>query len=613
MGFIWKLVKRICKGIWLTLRFIREMLLNLILILLLIAVLGVFSTSEYKLANRSALLINLTGVIVDNPQTETLAQIWLNEALGNTDDMLRETSIFELTDKIKAAKNDPQITGLILSLNSFRGANPANLQALGEAIVDFKESNKPVLAYADSYSQQSYYLASFANEIFMAPYGAVDIHGMATNNLYFKSLLDKLSINTHVFRVGTYKSAVEPFIRDDMSPEAKEANSLWLNTLWDNYLKQVAQNRNMEKSQFFSNADKLLSDLKSVNGDRGNLAVKLDWVDQLADRVMMNAEIENRFGINPHNKQANVIEFADYNPLELASQITAKQNIAVITVEGTLIDGRSSTGMVGAETIAEQIREARADKAIKALILRINSPGGSVSAAELIYSELMAFKLSNKPIVVSFGGLAASGGYWVAAPADYIFANENTLTGSIGIFGVISTFENTLGQIGVSTDGVSTSPLADISISKTLPDQVKNMMQISVDNGYQRFLSIVSTGRNMTIDQVDNIAQGRVWSGLDALKIGLVDEIGNFNSAIEKTRELAKLDSANLYWYTDSSSLFQQLTSILNASISGELKSIIPTSVYSLMKEASTYDALLNVPNNSQGKLLSVCLTCSNL
>jgi protease-4 len=336
-------------------------------------------------------------------------------------------------------------------------------------------------------------------------------------------------------------------------------------------------------------------------------------VDQLASRPDVETELVKIFGWNKNNNDFNYVSIYDYQPTPAPQQ---GGEIAVIFANGAIIDGPQTPGNVGGDTLAAQIRQARLDPKIKAVILRVNSPGGSVSASELIRTELAALHAANKPLVVSMGGLAASGGYWISTPANYIVASPSTLTGSIGIFGVINTFQNTLESIGVHTDGVTTSPLADISITKKLPPEFSQIIQINIENGYKTFIDLVATSRHKTPEQVDKIAQGRVWIGLDAKNNGLVDQLGDFDDAVKKTAELAQLKTWQLNWFVNEPSLSDMIFSQMNVSIQAMLPSAIqawlPAPISAMAQAVKDQPGALNTLNDPQNRY-ALCLNCGDV
>ena len=572
MRTLWRFIAGFFKWTWRLLNFVREMVLNLFFIFLVLVGVGIWMQvsggDSKETASRGALLLDISGVIVDKPDSSQRFSKLSRQLLGASSDRLQENSLFDIVNTIRQAKDDRNITGIVMDLKNFAGGDQPSMQYIGKALKEFRDSGKPVYAIGENYSQGQYYLASFANKIWLSPQGVVDLHGLATNGLYYKSLLDKLKVSTHVFRVGTYKSAVEPFIRDDMSPAAREADSRWIGELWQNYLNTVAANRQIPAQQF---------------------------------------------GWSKADENYRAISYYDY---ALKTPADNGDGIGVVFANGAIMDGEETQGNVGGDTTAAQIRDARLDPKVKAIVLRVNSPGGSVTASEVIRSELAAARAAGKPVVVSMGGMAASGGYWISTPANYIVANPSTLTGSIGIFGVITTVENSLDSIGVHTDGVSTSPLADVSITKALPPEAQQMMQLIIENGYKRFITLVADARKSTPEQIDKIAQGHVWTGQDAKANGLVDSLGDFDDAVAKAAELAKLKQWHLEYYVDEPTFFDKVMDNMSGSVRAmlpdALQAMLPAplaSVASTVKSESDKLAAFNDPQNRY----AFCLTCANV
>ncbi|HEX4502269.1 MAG TPA: signal peptide peptidase SppA [Scandinavium sp.] len=616
MRTLWRFIAGFFKWTWRLLNFIRELVLNLFFILLVLVCAGIWmqlSNTTTESSGRGALLMDLTGVVVDKPSSTSKLGAIGRQLLGASSDRLQENSLFDIVQTIRQAKDDRNITGIVLDLKNFAGADQPSMQYIGKALREFRDSGKPVYAVGNEYTQGQYYLASFANKIYLSPQGSVDLHGFATNGLYYKSLLDKLKVTTHVFRVGTYKSAVEPFIRDDMSPAAREADSRWIGELWQNYLNTVAANRQTTPEQIFPGAQGMLDGLRKVDGDTAKYALDNKLVDVLASSAEVEKALTKQFGWSKADNDYRAVSYYDYS---LKTPADTGSSVAVIFANGAIIDGDETPGNVGGDTTASQIRDARLDPKVKAIVLRVNSPGGSVSASEVIRSELAAARDAGKPVVVSMGGMAASGGYWISTPANYIVANASTLTGSIGIFGVINTVENSLDTIGVHTDGVSTSPLADISMTKALPQEVQDMMQLSIENGYKRFITLVAQSRHSTPEQVDKIAQGHVWTGQDAKANGLVDSLGDFDDAVAKAAELAKLKQWHIDYYQQEPTFFNSVIDSLSGSVRAALpealQAYLPAPLVSaatVMKAESDKLAAFNDPQNRY----SFCLTCANV
>lgn len=615
MRTVWRFIAGFFKWTWRLLNFVRELVLNLFFILLVLVGVGIWmqlsSTTEHS--TRGALLMDISGVVVDKPSPSSKLSVIGRQFFGASSDRLQENSLFDIVQTIRQAKDDRNITGIVLDLKNFAGGDQPSMQYIGKALREFRDSGKPVYAVGDSYSQAQYYLASFANKIWLSPQGEVDLHGFATNGLYYKTLLDKLKVSTHVFRVGTYKSAVEPFIRDDMSPAAREADSRWIGELWQNYLNTVAANRQVTAQQIFPGAQGVLDGLRKVDGDTAQYALDNKLVDNLGSRADIEKAMTKAFGWSKADNNYSAISMYDY---AVKTPADTGSSIAVVFANGAIMDGEETPGNVGGDTTAAQIRDARLDPKVKAIVLRVNSPGGSVSASEVIREELAAAKAAGKPVVVSMGGMAASGGYWISTPADYIIASPSTLTGSIGIFGVINTVENTLDSIGVHTDGVATSPLADMAMTKALTPEVQQMMQLSIENGYKRFITLVAQSRKSTPEAIDKIAQGHVWTGEDAKANGLVDSLGDFDDAVAKAAELAKVKTWHIDYYQSEPTFFDMvmdnLSGSVRASLPQALQAYLPAPLANAANAVKAESDKLAVFNDPQNRY-AICLTCANI
>lgn len=614
---------RVLKLCWKALCFIRDLVMNVVFlgfVLLLMAIIS-FSSGGKKfttLTEEGGLLLNLDGYLADNRDDTLRWQDALSELNGEY--VPRKISTFDVVSAIEYAQQDPQIKGLVLDLNHFEGADLPALDFIGATINRFKESGKPVIAYADNYTQGQYYLASFANEIYLNTIGQVDIHGLAQENLYFKDMLDKLAVTPHIFRVGTYKSAVEPFMRNDMSVEAKTNMQRWLNLMWNHYTSMVSENRHIKSSDLLPAAKQYLAELKTLKGDSTRYAQKRGLVTHLTTRFDLEKKLTALFGKNADG-EANLVAFDDYLtqfPDRLTPQDNSPNKIAVVNVEGTIIDGESDEENVGGDTIARLLRKAYDDKAVKAVILRVNSPGGSAFASEIIRQEAENLQKIGKPVIVSMGAMAASGGYWISSTSDYIIADANTITGSIGIFAMFPTFENSIKKIGMNADGVSTTELANTSTFSPLAKPVQDIYQTEIEHGYDRFLEIVSKGRQISKTQVDKLAQGQVWLGSDASQNGLVDEMGSFNEAINKAEQLVNqrqekaMESFSVEWLIDddSNSFVKTLLHDTKKTTQSAFASWIgiPAPIQKLQKELN----VLTKFNDPKGQYL-YCLSCGSV
>jgi protease-4 len=615
MAVIIRFILTLFRWGWKILTFIKDLILNTLAIFVILFGIVIFAAVQQSRPVQpqdGVLMFNLAGVIVEEPRDDSVFRELANEALGLNDPTQRENSLFDIVESIRQAKDDKNITGIVLSLGQFVGGSQTSLEYIGKALQEFKTSGKPVIAVGRNFSQSQYYLASFADEIYLAPQGGVDVTGIATNGLYYKTLLDKLKITTHVFRVGTYKSAVEPFIRDDMSPEARENAQRWLNALWNNYLSRVAENRKSEAHNLAPDIDTFITRLKGVSGDTTAYALKYGFVDKVMPYFDVEQLLKEKFGTRNKTDALKSVSIYDYT---LATPAPKANQIGVIFVNGTISGGESTDGVAGANSIIKQLRKARTDKKIGAVVLRVNSPGGGVGASEAIRSEVEALVKTGKPVVVSMAGVAASGGYWISTPANYIIASPSTLTGSIGIFGLINTFENSLDYIGVHADGVSTSPLAAATTVNELDPRVSQIFQLTIENGYRQFLALVAKSRNKTPEQIDKVAQGQVWLGTDAYKLGLVDKLGDFDDALAKAASLAKLssDGYEINWFSAKPTLqdlFRSQDSVaLKALLPKMMMGYLPEPLSKAATEFNAQQEMFKTINDPKNQYI-YCLDC---
>jgi len=539
------LVKRMFFRIWCIINAARNIILNLVFFTLVIGFIAILTSSDERISvpDNTALVLNLKGDLVEQKRFVDPMNLLINDPFGRLEEN-PEVLISDIVDVIENAKTDERVSLLVLHLQRLERAGLSKLQTIGKALTDFKTSGKKIVALGGMYSQSQYYLASYADDIWLNNKGYLMLDGFCRYQLYFKSALEKLSISQHVFRVGTFKSAVEPYLRDDMSEEAKTANQLWLNDLWSQYKEDVAQQRELNVSDFDETTEALVTKFKAANGSFAEYALDNGWVDVLKSRQQMRDELIAVVGKNDEGDSFNQIGFKDYLkaitppiPVELPGD-----KIGIIVAKGEILDGSQLPGLVGGDSTARLLREARYDKDIKAVVLRVDSPGGSAYASEIIRQEIDLLQAAGKPVIASMGTVAASGGYWISSSADKIYAAPTTITGSIGIYGMFMTFENSLSKLGVYTDGVGTTELAGFGVTRPLTDGMADVFQLNIDRGYQDFISLVATHRNMTLEQVDAIAQGRVWSGLKAKELGLVDELGDLQAAVNAAAELAELE-----------------------------------------------------------------------
>lgn len=523
------------------------------LIFLSIVIIGLtvaLYTPEVNVPTGSALILAPEGNIVEerspmDPMTRVLSR------LSGTP-LHEETFLQDIIDAVSTAADDRRIKLLVLNTNRMGEASLDQIRAIGAAIGTFKQTGKQVIAVGDSFNQAQYYLASWADKIYLHPMGAVNVRGFAVFRLYIREMLDKLAVNFHVFRVGTFKSAVEPFLRNDMSPEDKEANSQWLGNLWNAYCADIAKHRKLEVAVLTDNINQLVSQLASVGGDRSQLALATGLVDGLKTHQQMEELFKEEVGLSPDKKRYNHIGFRAYLETVVPSYTDSrnkKELIGIITASGNIMPGKGAVGQIGADDLIKRIRKARQDERIKAIVLRISTGGGSAFASELIREELVAAKKDGKIVVISMGAMVASGGYWLAADADAIVAAPTTLTGSIGIFGAIPTVEKTLAHLGIHGDGVGTTDIAHFgNLTTAMSQEEAAAWQMDVEQGYRQFIDIVVKGRKMSRAQVEKIAEGRVWDGETALKLGLVDKLGNLQEAVAEAAQRAQVPEAEGYY-----------------------------------------------------------------
>lgn len=538
-------IKRISKSLFQLLNVSRKIIVNIVFfsVLLIFYIVLTADEDEIFIPSKAALVLNLKGDIVEQKREIDPMDAFLTEAFDQPTEA-PEILLTDIIDVINTAKNDDRIEVLALQLQGMKSAGLTKLKDISQSIEAFKASGKKVIAYGDQFQQDQYYLASYADEIWLNPNGWLMLDGYGRYQLYFKSALEKLAISQHIFRVGTYKSAVEPFMRDDMSAAAKEANKQWLTDLWQQYKQDVAAQREFGIDNFDETTEALIEKLERVDGKIAQYALNNHWVDSLKTREEMTQDLISLVGKNKHNN-FNQISFKEY--LKATTQPFPPyqpqgDKVAVIVAKGTILDGKQNPGSIGGDSTASYLKKARLNNQVKAVVLRVDSPGGSAYASDIIRQEIELIKAAGKPVVASMGTYAASGGYWISAPADKIIASPTTITGSIGIFGFFMTFENSLSQLGINTDGVGTTDIAGFGVTRPLSEGMAKIFQLGIERGYQDFIELVANNRSMSLKQVDAIAQGRVWSGARAKELGLVDELGNLDDAINAAATLAKLD-----------------------------------------------------------------------
>lgn len=529
---------RSLRWVWSFIDGTRRLVLNLIfLFLVLVFVVALVGPKAPELQSHTALVVSPIGIIVENYTQEPL-----DRALSQwADTDSPETRLREVIQAIELAADDPKITHLVINPDRILSAGMGVLQDIGAAVARFKASGKPVTALSDGMNQQQYYLAASADQIILHPEGMVFLEGFGRYRNYYKTLLDSLGVDVHLFRVGEYKSAAEPFIRDDMSPETREANLSWLTSLWDSYLTEVGSQRGLSAAELHDTVESFGRQLKENGGQTSMVALESGLVDLIANAdEAIEYLIDNGVArVEGGYRHVSVGEYLSSAAPRL-SALSTKSKVAVIVAQGAITSGQPGPESTSSQVTVGLLKQARHDSNIRAVVLRVNSPGGQLFPSEQIRREVEITRASGKPVVVSMGDVAASGGYWIAMSANEIWANASTITGSIGVFGLVTTIPRGLDKIGVHTDGVGTTAMAGaLRIDRPLDRAVGELIQQIVENGYSTFISKVAEFRGMSVADVDEIARGRVWSGAQAQSHGLVDQLGGLSEATRAAAALA--------------------------------------------------------------------------
>lgn len=544
----------IFKFLWRVMNFVRDFILTILVALLLIFIVSAIAANKSAkpvLPSKAALVISPKGMIVEefsgDPSSRFIAQ-----AMGED---IPETRLRDLVDAFDRAANDDRVERILFVPHEITGMGMATANELTAAMDRFRKSDKKIITYAYGMEQKHYLLAAHTDEIYLHPEGAVMIEGLGRYRSYYREgLEDKLGVNVHLFRVGEYKSAGEPFIRDNASPEAKEADLYWMNDLWQRMITDIGKQRGIDPAQIQYDADHMDEAVASVGGDLAKLALERKLVDGLKTQDELRAMmIERGQAAKDDEHTFAQISLTQYtSPLHRGKKDRHDDEVAVVVAQGEITSGTQKPGKIGGESTSALIRKARYDDDVKALVLRVDSPGGQVFPSEQIRREVELTKQAGKPVIVSMGDLAASGGYWISMNADEIIADPSTITGSIGIFGLWMTTNDTMAKVGVYTDGVATTQLAGaFNPARAMQPIVKNTLQTVINNGYDKFITNVAKARNMSVDGVDAVARGRVWSGAQAKERGLVDRLGLLDDAIKEAAKRADLGDAYSVRYVE--------------------------------------------------------------
>jgi protease-4 len=535
--------------------------------LFLMLIVGMFAEDIQPIPDKGALYLAPSGVLVDQKTyTDPFDQILMGNSQSDS-----ETLVRDVIEALDTARIDSRITHLLLDTDYMAGGGISKLEEISSALLRFKKSGKPIIAVGDNFNQQQYFLAAHADEILLNPLGSVSITGFGLYNSYFKETLDKLNINMHVFRVGDYKSAVEPFLRNNMSTNVKQESRELVDSLWQFYSSQVEHLRGLPDGAIDDFANNLHLKLQAANGDTSALAKQQNLVDQIATRTQMFAYLNEVLpGTDGEFDSINMKAYLNHNRLTSRTSAAAKAHkVALVVAKGSIVDGEQPEGTIGGDTLASIFARLRDEDEVKAVVLRIDSGGGSAFASDIIRDAISATQKKGIPVVVSMGSYAASGGYWIAADADRVLALSTTLTGSIGVFGIVPTVEDSLAALGIYSDGVGTTDIAGMMrLDRPMTQQSEMIFQAGVDNIYTRFITLVADGRNSTPAAVHEIAQGRVWTGEKALELGLVDQLGDLNDAIKVAAELANLAEYEVDYRRKPLTVYEQLLMEMSSNIS---------------------------------------------
>ncbi len=544
-------IARFFIGVWDAMNFTRRLFFNLLFFFILILILMAIGAGDRArpLLDRTTLVLAPKGRLVEQYSSDPASRA-LAKAFG--DDNNKEVQLRDLLRTIDAATRDKRVERVLLHVDGLEPTGYASLREVAAALAKLRASGKQIVAFANALDQHQYLLAAQANEVYLDPMGGIVLEGLDRYRQYYREgLQDKLGVDVHLFKVGEYKSAAEPFVLDSASPEAKEADLFWMNDVWQRYLADVAKVRKLTPQQLAAGIDTMPEGIAAAGGDLARYALQQKLIDgmktqeevedMLAERGVADEDAEGGF------RQVDMESYLKHVDGAIAAADPRPQ-VAVVVAEGEITGGKQPPGTIGGESTAALLRAARDDDQVKALVLRVDSPGGEVFASEQIRREVAALKAAGKPVVVSMGDLAASGGYWISMNADRIYADPSTITGSIGIFGMIPTFNRTLDKIGVHTDGVGTTRFAGaFDVTRPLDPAVGQVIQSIIDKGYRDFTGKVATARKQSVEQIDEVARGRVWSGSQAKQRGLVDAFGGMEQAISDVAQRAKLGKPDAY------------------------------------------------------------------
>ncbi|MFO7304913.1 MAG: signal peptide peptidase SppA [Gammaproteobacteria bacterium] len=533
-------VVRFFKFVWRALDATRKVLHLILLLFLFLLIFAVVSPKVPPIPQKAALVIAPQGVLVEqlagDPLERAVAELYGQER--------PETLLRDIVEAIEAAKTDDRIQVLVLDLSGLAGGGLAKLEEVAAAIRDFKTSGKKVISYGEAFDQSQYYIAANADEIYLDPQGVLLIQGYGHYRMFLKGIIDKLAIDVNVFRAGEFKSFTEQFTRTDMSDEEREATLSWLNALWEQYQAGIGRSRGAEEeTPIEAYVNDFVAHVRAHRGDLAAVALERGLITGLKTRREVEEQLKSLVGEDERRHTYNHVLHTHYIATHRALRpLKRKDRVGVVVLSGEILDGSHPPGTIGSDSAVRLLRNALDDERVKAVVLRIDSPGGSMFASEVIRREIAALKAAGKPVIASMSSVAASGGYYIAMDADEIWASPATLTGSIGVFGIFPTIERSLEKIGITVDGVGTTPLADaLRIDRTLKQEPREVLQLAVEHAYRVFVDHVARARGKSFQEIDAVAQGRVWAGVDAVERGLVDELGSYKDAIAAAARRAGL------------------------------------------------------------------------
>ena len=537
-------IKNLFGFIWTNLGRLRRFLNGLLLFLFFSAFLVLLIPIKYDIKDRSILLINLKGELVEQLQGDPFERA-ADEFFG---EIRNETLVQDVIDALEYAKTDKRISLIILRLDEFTYGGLSKLERIANTIDRLRDNDKEIIAIAESYNRSSYYLAARTNKVLLHPDGYIAPEGFSFYSNYYSDLIDKIKVEFNIFRVGSFKSAIEPFVRNNMSNESRETRLRLAKEFWYKYENDIAASRKLIDNGLTKYSKDLMKEIEDTEQNIATIALSNNIVDELITRNQLLNNLKKEYQLDDDELEEHMISMNNY--LFALNSEKAEQerenNVGIIIASGQILDGNQPPGLIGSDSLISIIKEAQKDESVKALVLRIDSPGGSAFASEEILEQLIEFKSTEKPLIISIGSVAASGGYWIAMAGDKIFASEVSITGSIGIFAMLPTIHNTLAEIGIYNDGVTSNDInTDFYIDRELSPDLKKIIQSQIEHGYRTFVNKVAFHRDMRPGQVENIADGQIWTGIEALNNGLIDQIGGLDEAVLEAASLAKIDSLN--------------------------------------------------------------------